>query len=691
MTRTFIHTTLMILGLLSFGFSAQAMNGGEPDQYVSVRIITDKTSVQAGDTIRLGLVQNIHPKWHTYWINPGDSGTPTSIHWNLPKDFSTTALEWPTPLKIPFGPLTNYGYEGQSILLQTLKIPDSFDDSQPITLTGRVDLLVCHDICIPESHPVSITLNGKAPASPEEIQNAELQIPQEVTATASIEENGGDIIFNTANLNTLVGNNFFIAPEEWGVIDNTAKSSANGNSIVQKRGDRDWTDIPNATRYIIVDNDTKESFAFTATKKETAATASATAPSNKSITPLKAIIFAFLGGLILNLMPCVFPVLSMKALSLVKLGKTEEKKARQHGISYTMGVLLSFGVIAGALLILKSTGAQIGWGFHLQSPIIISFLIYLIFIIGLNLLGIFEFANPFANTGQKLTQSDGNKGAFFTGILATLVATPCTAPFMGAAMGFALTQPTIISMSVFLSLGLGLAAPYLALCFSPALRNKLPKPGAWMEKFKELLAFPMFLTAAWLTWVLAQQSNEASIFYLLVSLTLIGFVFWSRKSASGKGILKYISRAVNIIALIFIITIPFLLTPKTPVEKSQAHSEEFSLSKLDEALQGDQAIFTNMTAAWCITCKVNERIALKTDAVQSAFDKHNITFMVGDWTNKEPEITEYLTSFGRSGVPLYVFYPPRNIETGERAKPIVLPQILTPAIVLKSLSKGLEL
>ena len=693
MIKPIIHAFLGMIMLLNFGFSspAQAVPENEPDQYVQISIVTDKTTVESGDTIRVGVVQNIYPKWHTYWKNPGDSGTPTSISWELPEGFSASEFDWPTPLKIPFGPLTNYGYEGEVTLLQNLTLPETITD-EPITLNGRVDLLVCHDICIPESHNVSLTLNGDELPQPEAISEAETKLPTVINSDAQFRISGENVEIELGENNNL-SSSFFIAPEEWGIVANTAEASIDGSTVTQKVGDREWDDVPEQANFVFVEGD--QSYLVSASKSaKVAPTIPAQETQGSNITALQAIIFAFLGGLILNLMPCVFPVLSIKALSLVKLGKSEEKKARQHGLSYTAGILLSFGIIAGALIALKASGAQIGWGFHLQNPMIISLLIYLVFIIGLNLIGVFEFANPFANTGQKLTQSDGNKGAFFTGVLATLVATPCTAPFMAGAIGFALTQPAIISMTVFLSLGLGLAAPYLALCFSPALRHKLPKPGAWMEKFKELLAFPMFITAAWLTWVLAQQSNSTTVFCLLVSLTLIAFMFWLYKSIPAKGILRYISKALIVISILFVIS-TLIIAPQERgtgnVSPVMVNEEAFTLQKLNDALAGDEGIFTDMTAAWCITCKVNERVALKTDAVQSIFKEHNIQFMVGDWTNQDPEITKYLKSYGRSGVPLYVFYPPRDASTGERPEPIVLPQILTPNLVVKTLNKGLGL
>lgn len=692
-------TNILLLGLiLVFGFFHTTTTKAETDewldQYVHVSVIADKTEVSGGETLRLGLIQNIYEGWHTYWLNPGDSGTPTSLTWDLPKGFEATELEWPTPEKIPFGPLTNYGYENQVTLLQSLTLPKTLPEG-PITLNGRVNLLVCHDICIPESHTVTLTLNGETTASPEDIAKAEALLPTDVETNAVFSEKTNDleIVFNHHDaINTAT--NYILAPEDWGSIENSAKAnirSEEGKTIIrQSRGDREWNDLPDTINFVLVDPTSNTSTRIKA-KKGSAPVAPVVTETNtidtSNIGIVQALLFAIIGGMILNLMPCVFPVLSLKALSLVKIGKDEEGKARSHGLFYTAGILVSFLIIASALLALKSGGAQIGWGFHLQNPIIISVLIYLVFIIGLNLAGFFEFANPFANTGQSLTQKDDHKGAFFTGVLATLVATPCTAPFMAGALGFALTQPAFISILVFLALGFGLALPYLALCFVPALRSKMPKPGAWMEIFKQFLSFPMFLTAAWLTWVLAQQGSENAVFLTLINVTLITFAIWTFKVAPSKVFWKVIALGLLAFSLTCT-TLDASNKPQVVMEKSDIHV--FSQEKLNALLEGNDPVLTNMTAAWCITCKVNERVALKSDTVMQLLTEQNIQYLKGDWTNRDAEITAYLKSFGRSGVPLYVFYPPRNDVTGQRPDPIVLPQILTPAIVKAEIEKGLN-
>ncbi len=699
--KSFLTLTLAlnVSGFLSTNAHADSFGDDQPDNYVSVNVFANQTKVTAGDTIRLGLEQTIYPKWHTYWLNPGDSGLPFSVEWQLPEGFEVTPLEWATPSKIPFDELTNYGYEEKVVLLQNLTLPKTYD-GQPLTIEGTSNMLVCHDICIPESHPVQLVLNGDAMPKPALIELADSKLPQnlEVSATYSIVDTNVEINIESNDL-VLSDDQAYIAPEEWGLVYNsgalTVTKTDAGYTLSQKRGDRDLTEIKDfpfvfssaaqETGYrIVAKPSVKEALAIALTPKaEPIVLESASAASG--FTFVKAIIFALLGGLILNLMPCVFPVLSMKALSLVQLNDKEEKKAKLYGLSYTAGILLSFLLIAGILIALKSAGAQIGWGFQLQNPIVISVLVYVIFIIGLNLSGFFEISGGLGNMGQKLAAQSGNKGAFFTGVLATIVATPCTAPFMGAAMGYALTQPAYVSLIVFIALGLGLALPYLALCFIPALRTKLPRPGAWMETFRQFLSFPMFLTAVFLVWVLSQQAGTMSVLIILTAMVALVFAIWLWKHMPTKGIMRGISLAIFVLMLLFSILAPFTLSTQTSVtgENIAVGEIAYSPATLEEKLKTNNPVFTNMTADWCITCKVNERIAIKTNSVQQIFKDKNVQYIKGDWTNADPEITQYLNSFDRQGVPLYVYYGAPDEQTGKRPEPVVLPQLLTAGVIAK--------
>lgn len=712
--RQLITVTILFLVIgLSFPAHAFTGTGNNAEKYTKVMLIADKNEVSGGDTVRISVEYFMAPGWHIYWLNPGDSGTPPRIQWKLPEGFSITDTEWPAPKKIPTGPLTNYGYEDHASLLQNLTIPDHIG-SEPFTLEAEVSLLVCHDICIPENHNVSISFNNSGGGAGEAIVEAERKLPLNKDWQTIFFEQDGNTIFQitTDDVSGLVdASQVNVFPEDWGAVDNTAEASLQitegGFIITQKHGDRALDKIPElpiVVTYLDANDETKALRLVAKLSPPQEALPVVAAADTPSAAPpvstklFQALFFALLGGLILNLMPCVFPVLSMKALSLVGLKDKEEAKARHYGLSYTAGILVSFAIIGGALIALKSGGAQIGWGFQLQNPVIIIALIYLVFILGLNLAGLFEFSGRLSNAGQKLATQSGNRGAFFTGVLATLVATPCTAPFMGAAMGFALTQPAYISLLVFLTLGMGLALPYLALCFIPALRTKLPKPGHWMETFRQFLAFPMFITAAWLVWVLSQQINSLSVFCILLSLVGIVFIVWLLKNLPPKEKAKtrIFSKALIAISAILIVTATFSAAKHTGenvrshMEIGDQNWEEFTPQRLDSLLTTtDSPVFVNMTAAWCITCKVNEKVALSTESAKRIFEEHNIQYLKGDWTNQNPDITAYLNAFNRQGVPIYVFYGPRDEQTKKRPEPVVLPQILTPGLVEDTILENL--
>lgn len=689
----FLSAIIILSSNTAFAYPDNSNN--EPEQYVQVHLIADKTNVKAGDTITVGIDEKIYPNWHTYWQNAGDSGTPLEITWDAPKEFKFSPIKHPIPKIIPYGPLTNYGHEGNIVLLQTLTLPKTIPDGE-IKLAADINLLVCHEICIPENHKALLILNGSVAPNLNKIQNAKDKLPKNIALKGKITEDNDSLIINVDIENPNIFKNIDsidLLPIEWGIIDNTAKTKAQitntGLQITHKRGERELSEILKFP-FVIAYNDqngTRQGIELSLP------TSNNTANNNgNNINFIKALFLAILGGLVLNLMPCVFPVLSMKALSLIKLSDKEEAKAKVYGLSYTVGILISFGIIAGLLITLKSAGAQIGWGFQLQSPIVIIILSYLVFIIGLNLSGFFEFAGRFSHWGQKLTTKSGHNGAFWTGVLATIVATPCTAPFMGAAIGFALTQNAFASMVVFLGLGFGLALPYLLLCYIPALRSKLPKPGVWMETFRQFLSFPMFITAAWLLWVLTQQAANTTVFLTLIGMISITFGLWLLKQTPKKHAIKLLHRMLMglvIIGLLFPV-----ITAKTNIENNHASTninqnwEAYSPEKLNDLLESNDPIFVNMTAAWCITCKVNDKVSLSKKSIKELFKNNNVKYLKGDWTNKDAEITKYLTKFNRNGVPLYVYYPSPKDDDSQRPEPILLPQILTPNIVFETISSN---
>lgn len=701
--RVFLLTAFLLLGGVSLNntYAQDTVN-----QRVSISVLTDKDAVVPGQGFTVAITQDIEDGWHTYWLNPGDSGLKSEYNWTLPNGVKTGDEFWPAPQRFPYDGLVNFGYENSVTTLQKIFVPTDFS-GDIFEATLEANWLVCKDICLPENGSLTVSLPVSDTSSrvhDDFFNTASNALPKDSGIKASYSQNNQDIIFTleteiaAQNISELI---FF--PYEWGVIENTtsqdltltdtgasltiakAKNSPINGTV---KGVITLTTLDNQTHsYEISALPTKQS----PTKSDDADSLN-TEPQNtqtSDISILNAILFAFVGGLILNLMPCVFPVLSMKALSLVK---TREKghagEVRLHGLLYTLGVVLSFVAIAGLLIILKQSNDALAWGFQLQEPLFIGLLAYLFFAIGLNLTGFFEIgAGGFMNMGSKLTSSNGKSGSFFTGVLAVLVATPCTAPFMASALGFAFTQSTGVALMVFVSLGLGLAFPYLALCFAPGLQKFLPKPGAWMDSFKQFLSFPIFITVAWLVWVYGQQTSISGIFYLLLGLIGLAMLIWTHQRKPISRIGKFIKEVFA--TLVFLLTISvfaadfFLagIATYTETEQKISSSERvYSTEALARELQGDNPVFVEMTAAWCITCQLNKRVAIKTDKTQQLLRDKNVTYFLGDWTNQDPEITKYLAQFGRSGVPLYVYYGAPD-ETGTRPNPYILPQLLTEGIV----------
>ncbi|WP_111641216.1 protein-disulfide reductase DsbD family protein [Marinimicrobium alkaliphilum] len=388
-----------------------------------------------------------------------------------------------------------------------------------------------------------------------------------------------------------------------------------------------------------------------------------------------ALLFALLGGVILNLMPCVFPVLSIKVLSLAQ---ADRARLPLHGWAYTAGVVASFVAIAVALLVARAGGEAVGWGFQLQSPLLIAGLAYLFFVLGLSLSGLLHLGTRLMGAGQSLTQRSGLSGSFFTGVLASVVASPCTAPFMGAALGFALTQPALVSLSVFAALGLGMALPLLALCYAPGLARKLPQPGPWMDTLKQLLAFPLYLSAAWLLWVLGRQAGSDAIVAAIVGMILIAFACWlsHRHTRTHRGLM--IRRGFAVIAWLLALALPWhWLNSQNETNRWQAYTPE----RLQQLRAEGRPVFINLTADWCLTCLANERMVLSTGDVEAAFDEHGVVTLKGDWTNTNPQITALLENYGRSGVPLYLWYP-----AGREGAADILPQVLTRNRVINTIN-----
>ncbi len=671
---------------------------------VKAWLISELEAVPAGETFWVALRQEIRPEWHTYWKNPGDSGEPTTIEWELPEGFEAGEIVWPTPERIPFADLVNFGYSGDLYLLVPITAPSGLTPGASVTLTANARWLVCKDICIPESATLTLNLQvAEGSPAPNRIwQDAfaktRMDLPVASPWSAAFGQAGDQVALQleTGQIDLPSIKKVEVFSDQEGVLKNGPEAvfqqTENGLTITLSAGSRVGEIGPEFNGLIVIEEDLKDGVVRRAFNIEAGRVPFAQVSSGPGFAAVdvpiwQALVFAFLGGLILNLMPCVLPVLSMKALDIVRQAREAPWIARQHGVFYTAGVLVSFLVVGGALISLRAAGEQIGWGFQLQSPVIVTLLAYLMFAVGLNLANVFSFGNSLMGIGSGLARGNGLASSFFTGVLATIVATPCTAPFMGTALGFALVQPTPIALGIFLALGLGLAAPYLAISFSPALLRMIPKPGAWMESFKQLLAFPMFATAIWLLWVLSSQVETNVVFLVLAGAMLIAFAAWIFESTKMSTGFWYLGgRALAIVAVGGALALIDWSPPRAAATVSDLKipdmAEAYSETRLQELRAADRPVFVNLTADWCITCKANESVAF-TENFYDTLEERDVTYLVGDWTLYDEAIAKKLSQYGRAGVPLYIVYP--RPSSGE--EPFLLPQLLTEGIVLDAIGE----
>lgn len=674
---------------------------------VQAELIAAVDAIEPGVPFTVGLGQRIAPHWHTYWKNPGDSGEPTRITWTLPGGFAASDIRWPVPSAIPVGPLTNYGYSDELLLPVTITPPAALEAGS-VRLAARATWLVCEKICIPESAELSLTLPVRPRGSPpapsahadrfaQAERNIPVPAPWPTTFTRTRDGMRLDIVAPEVDRARIASVAFF--PDDWGGIDHAAEQratwSGDGLALDMKPGEA-AADVKTLSGVLVLTErgdgvDMRRGFELRA--KAAGADADAAAapgigaqagganPDSDAGSPIsvwQAMLFALLGGLILNLMPCVLPILSLKALALAGHAGAEAGEARRSGLAYIAGVLLSFAILAGVLVALRGAGLAFGWGFQFQSPVFVLVMAALFLALGLSLSGVFDIGSGLVGLGDGLARKGGAAGSFFTGVLATVAATPCTAPFMGVAVGYALTRPAPDLMLVMLAMGLGFALPVLALSLSPAARRILPRPGPWMETFKQVLAFPLYATVAWLVWVLSLQAGSDGVLSAGVALTAVGFAAWLTGSRARpmRGAI-----AAAIVAAAFALTIPWLDAAKAPQMTAQgglAAGEPFSEARLAELRASGRAVFVNLTAAWCITCKVNERLALSSAAFAKALADHNVAYLKGDWTSQDAQITRLLKAHGRAGVPLYLLYP-----ADPQKDAVVLPQLLTEAIVVR--------
>ncbi|HEU5340457.1 protein-disulfide reductase DsbD family protein [Edaphobacter sp.] len=692
-------STLLLFAVcaLLFGVSARAqievVGDGGPGpataQHLRVALIAPSSSVAPGGTLQVGLQFRLDDHWHVYWVNAGDSGEPPKITWALPKDITAGPMQFPIPTRLPLGPLMDFGYEN-GVVFPIKFVASPYARPGPVHLDAKIDWLVCREVCIPGKAHLGLNLNvvrGTVPVAPTgDLAQALSLIPGPPPSNAQFSVMGGRQNFVLTLITGTRETNAEFYPLDQEQIANAAPQAVeplpNGVRLRVSRAP-ELVKLP-AELHGIIKLSAARAYDVTAPVVPGEVPVAAAVKSS-SAAPWSAIVLAFLGGIILNLMPCVFPVLFLKGLALVQSSGEERSRLRRHGLIYTLGILVSFWTIVAVLLALRSGGSQAGWGFQLQSPTFVALLASGIFFFALSLAGQFEIGLSLTSVGGDLAKKPGYTGSFFTGVLATIVATPCTAPLMGAAIGFALAQSVEVTFAVFTALALGLATPYLLLSFQPAWTRLLPRPGSWMETLKHLTAVPLFGTAIWLSWVYGYlYSGEGGVgvpgvdhtvhlLWCFLGLAIAGWVL-------GKWPARWKSAIAAVIIGAIALAIP-LYQPKDTTLVWQPYSQQ----ALDQARSAGRPVFIDFTAAWCLSCQVNERLVLKSTEVQHEFRKGNVTLLKADWTHYDPEITKELASIGRSGVPTYVIYPARKDDPAD-----VLPELLTKQIVLDALKRDLH-
>ena len=663
--------------------------------------------VLPGKPLWLGLKIDHQRDWHTYWKNPGDSGLPTKLNFTLPEGLQTGPVQWPTPSRLPTGPLMNYGYADTLLLPVAVTVLPGFK-ADTLDVKLQAEWLVCKDVCIPESGEFSLRLPAQAATAAHGplFASAQAAVPQPAPgsqATAAVQD-GALVVQVTGLPSTWQGQTLQFFPETTGVINNAAVPQASWQGSTWSARvplDPQRTDSPTAMPVVLTTQGQTAGLVvqltvttpWPALAAPAAAGTEAAAPvpmpvpdaSQAPANPLSlglALLAALVGGALLNLMPCVFPVLSLKVLGFSHHAH-DRRALLLGGLAYTAGVVLSFVALAALLLGLRAGGEQLGWGFQLQSPVVVAVLAGLFTLIGLNLAGVFEVGSVLPSSVAAARARHPMVDALLTGVLAVAVASPCTAPFMGASLGLAVTLPTAQALSVFAALGLGMALPYLAASSWPALARLLPRPGVWMAHFKTVMAFPMFATVVWLVWVLGQQTGIDGAAALLALLVALAFAAWALGSPTlgprARG--GFGAAALVLMAVALMWAVPTLRHEAVAqVPGAEATWQPWSGERVAQARAEGRPVFVDFTAAWCVTCQFNKRSTLADAEVMADFKARKVLLLRADWTKRDAAISAELARMGRNGVPVYALYAPAG------AGPTLLSEILSPAEVRSALA-----
>ncbi|MGA0545077.1 protein-disulfide reductase DsbD family protein [Brevundimonas sp. VNH65] len=701
---------MLVLGLVLAGRPAWAETGPQRSERIEAELVAMTAWATPGSTLMVAVRQDIRPDWHTYWRNPGDSGGATTLVWSLPAGLSAGDIVWPLPERQRIATLVNYGYSGVVYLPVPITIPANAPTDQTLRLRVEARFLVCSDeMCVPDDLNLALDIpvrDGAPPLVPEHgaaIQAAMAATPQPAGIEARATLDGGVLTLTAAGGPAGGGeaSRAWFLPFQGGVIDHAAPQTGErgpeGLTLRLKPGGVLAAGGLNAPLpgVLVIDG---KGYEIVASPGEPLAGASGgggltDAEAGSSERGgwglfLQAALFAFLGGIILNLMPCVFPILAMKAAALASVGG-DRAEARRDGLGFLAGVLATFLVLAAALLLLRAGGQAVGWGFQLQSPGVTAGLALLMLAVALNLSGVFNVGAGLQGAASgPLSRLPGWAGAFFTGVLAVAVAAPCTAPFMAFALGAALVLPWPLALTVFLMLGLGFALPFVAASLTPGLIRRLPRPGPWMDRLKAVLAFPMYGAALWLAWVFGQQAGAMSSALLLAGGLALAFALWlggtaqvDRASGRRAIVATICAGAAAVLALgLTVLAARSAVAPAAgEAAAGRLASQPWSAATVQTAQAEGRPVFVNFTADWCVTCKVNERTSLSSAAVAEAFEAANALYLVGDWTLRDDSIAAELERHGRSGVPLYLVYPAGG------GAPVVLPQLLTEGVVTAAL------